>query len=71
MTKLFINIIFQQDNDLKHTNKKAQNWFKINEINGLHSYLTLILVNIFDIIPKRSLTSIKIPFTAYMSFERE
>jgi hypothetical protein len=31
----------------------------------------LNLLNIFGIISKRSLMSIKIPLTAYMSFERE
>ena len=48
MEKLDIDMetaIFQQDNNSKHTSKKAENWFEDNNINvmfGLLNLLTLI-----------------------------
>jgi len=55
-------VIFQQDNDPKHTSKKAQKWMEDHNITLLDwpaHLLTLVLLNINGFISKRSLQNIQ------------
>ena len=68
------NIIFQQDNDPKHTCKRVQKWFDTHRLrfySGQLSPQTLIPLNIFGFISRKGLETIKSQQKKKKSFGRE